>query len=424
MLEPASDRLTRWLAALRELLEAADPVLVVAAAGAVAAVAVLLALAVRRRARVTAAAAEFAEIKGRLTAMSEMTARRQAEEAHALDERVEQVAARLGATLDGVSRRLADGLAETQRQTSDTVARLSERVDTLARHMGDNLAEAGRRTTETLSSLNERLAVIAEARQSLADLSSEVGSLSGVLANKQARGAFGQVRMEAIIRDALPAGAYAFQATLSNGKRPDCVIRLPNTPAPLVIDSKFPLEGFEALRIARGADEQKAARDAIRAAVGRHIDEIAGKYLIPGETQDTALMFVPSESVYGDLHEHFADLVQRAHRARVVIVAPNILMLAVQTVQAVIKDAKMRDQAGLLQREVGLLLGDVGRLAERVTELERHFALSGKALEKVSASAGAIGRRGERLTALDLEDDPERHVGTAQAAGELTARAS
>jgi len=421
MVEPVSDRLSYWLAALRETLNAADPVLAVAAA-ILAVMALLLVLALRRGPPPSATAAEFAEIKGRLTAMSEMTVRRQAEEAHALDERVEQVAARLGSALDGVSRRLSDSLAETQRQNSDTVARLSERVDTLARHMGDNLAEAGRRTTETLSTLNERLAVIAEAKQSLADLSSEVGSLSGVLANKQARGAFGQVRMEAIIRDALPMGAYEFQATLSNGKRPDCVIRLPNTSAPLVIDSKFPLEGFEALRVARSADEQKAAQAAIRTAVGRHVDEIAEKYLLPGETQDTALMFVPSESVYGDLHEHFADLVQRAHRARVVIVAPNILMLAVQTVQAVIKDAKMRDQAGLIQREVGLLLGDVSRLAERVAELERHFAASGKALEKVSTSAARITGRGERLTALDLEEETAP-TGTSPAA-QLTQRAS
>lgn len=421
MVEPVPDRLSQWLASLREALHAADPVLIVGAA-VLAVIVLLLILALGRGSRGSTTAAEFAEIKGRLTAMSEMTVRRQAEEAHALDERVEQVASRLGAALDGVSRRLSESLAETQRQNSDTVARLSERVDTLARHMGDNLAEAGRRTSETLSNLNERLAVIAEAQQSLADLSSEVGSLSGVLANKQARGAFGQVRMEAIIRDALPIGTYEFQATLSNGKRPDCVIRLPNTPAALVIDSKFPLEGFEALRVARGADEQKAAQSAIRTAVGRHIDEIAEKYLLPGETQDTALMFVPSESVYGDLHEHFADLVQRAHRARVVIVAPNILMLAVQTVQAVIKDAKMRDQAGLIQREVGLLLGDVSRLAERVAELERHFAASGKALEKVSTSAARITGRGERLTALDLEDETAPN-GTSPAA-QLTQRAS
>jgi DNA recombination protein RmuC len=419
MVESVSDRWLQWLGAARDALSAADPALLVGIA--LLAALLLLWLALGRRGQSVATAAEFAEIKGRLTAMSEMTARRQTEEAHAIDERVEQVATRLSAALDGVSRRLSESLAETQRQTSDTVARLSERVDTLARHMGDNLAEAGRRTTETLSSLNERLAVIAEARQSLADLSMEVGSLSGVLANKQARGAFGQIRMETIIRDALPAAAYAFQPTLSNGKRPDCVIRLPNTPASLVIDSKFPLEGFEALRIARTPDEQKAARDAIRTAVGRHIDEIAEKYLIPGETQDTALMFVPSESVYGDLHEHFADLVQRAHRARVVIVAPNSLMLAVQTIQAIIKDARMRDQAGLIQREVGLLLGDVTRLAEHVADLERHFGLSGKALQKVTTAAARITGRGERLTALDLEDES----GASSApAPELTSRAS
>lgn len=421
MVETAPDRWTEWLARLRETLDAADPVLV-AGALVLALLLLVLGVALRRGPQSGATATEFAEIKGRLTAMSEMTVRRQAEEAHALDERVEQVAARLGTALDGVSRRLSDSLSEAQRQNSDTVQRLTERVDTLARHMGDNLAEAGRRTTESLSNLNERLAVIAEAKQSLAALSSEVGSLSGVLTNKQARGAFGQVRMETIIRDALPAGAYEFQATLSNGKRPDCVIRLPNTPAPLVIDSKFPLEGFEALRLARTSDEQKAARDAIRTAVGHHIADIAEKYLIPGETQDTALMFVPSESVYGDLHEHFADLVQRAHRARVVIVAPNILMLAVQTVQAVIKDAKMRDQAGLIQREVGLLLGDVARLAERVADLERYFGQSTKALEKVSASAARISGRGERLTALDLEDETAPQGATP--AAQLKQRAS
>ncbi|MFA5949393.1 MAG: DNA recombination protein RmuC [Hyphomicrobium sp.] len=363
-----------------------------------------------------AADQQFAEIKGRLTAMSEMTVQRQAEEARGLDDRLDHVAMRLGSSLEAMSRRVAESLADTHRQTGDTVARMNERIDTLSRHMaqsldtvtarvGDNLAEAGRRTTESLTTLNERLAVIADAKQSLADLSSEVLSLQGVLSNKQARGAFGQMRMETIIRDALPAGAYEFQPTLSNGKRPDCVIRLPNTPAALVIDSKFPLEGFEALRMARAPDEIKAAHQAVREAIGRHIDDIAEKYLLPGETQDTALMFVPSESIYGDLHEQFSDLVQKAHRARVVIVAPNILMLAVQTVQAVIKDAKMRDQAGLIQREVGLLLGDVVRLTERVAELERHFGLSTKALEKVSATAGKITNRGERLKSLDLEDD-------------------
>ena len=370
---------------------------------------------------------QLAEIKGRLAAMGELTSQRQAEQARSLDERLDHVTTRLAESLDTMSRRLADSLSDTHRQTSDTVARMNERIDTLSHHLaqsldtvtarvGDNLAEAGRRTTESLSSLNERLAVIADAKQSLADLSSEVISLQSVLSNKQTRGAFGQMRMETIVRDALPVGAYEFQATLSNGKRPDCVIRLPNTPAVLVIDSKFPLESFEALRTARAAEEVKVAIQAVREAVGRHIDDIAEKYLIPGETQDTALMFVPSESIYGDLHEHHADLVQKAHRARVVIVAPNSLMLAVQTVQAVIKDAKMRDHAGLIQREVGHVLTDVARLAERVTELERHFGLSVKALEKVSISAGAISRRGERLKSLDLEDEmPDNRPALTQA---------
>jgi DNA recombination protein RmuC len=280
---------------------------------------------------------------------------------------------------------------------------MAQTLDSAAARLGANVAEAGRRTSESLSTLNERLVLIDDARQSLAALSSEIGSLHGVLANKQTRGAFGQVRMESIIRDALPAGCYEFQATLSNGRRPDCLIRLPNTAA-LVIDSKFPLEGFEALRAARRAEDRKSAERAIREAVGRHVEGIAEKYRIPGETQDTALMFVPSESIYAELHETFPDLVQKAHRARVMIAAPNVLMLAVQTVQSLLKDARMRDHADVIQREVGRLLEDVSRLIERVGELERHFALSGKALEKVTASAGAISGRGRRLTALDIED--------------------
>ncbi len=198
-----------------------------------------------------------------------------------------------------------------------------------------------------------------------------------MLANKQARGAFGQMRMETIMRDALPSGAYEFQPTLSNGKRPDCVIRLPNA-VPLVVDSKFPLEGFEALRVAHSAEETKLACAAIREAVGRHVAAIEEKYLIPGETQETALMFVPSESVCADLYEKFPDLVQQAHRARVMIVSPNTMMLAVQTVQALLKDAKMRDHADIIQREVGLIIADVAQLVDRVSDPRASLRLVGK----------------------------------------------
>lgn len=327
----------------------------------------------------TSAESQFAEIKGRLSAMAEMTAQRQAEQSVALNKRLDDVAQRLGVTLDAMGRRV-----------------------------GENVARSAQHTAENLSRLNERLAVIEDARQSLATLSSEVVSLHGVLADKQARGAFGQGRMESIIADALPPSAYAFQATLSNGRRPDCIIRIPNSPAPLVIDAKFPLEAFEELRIAGNGDAVKAAMQAVRQTVNAHVEDISGKYLIPGETQDTALMFVPSESIYAELHERFPDVVQRAHRARVFIVAPNILMLAVSTVQAVIKDVRMREQADTIQREVGLLLADVTRLVDRAAEVDRHFTLSAKALEKLNASADKVARRSDRLRTLELEDVPQR----------------
>jgi DNA recombination protein RmuC len=338
------------------------------------------------------AAIEFAKIEGRLAAMGEMGARREQDQTRALNDRIDALSRQLAQALESVSARL-----------------------------GDNLAEAGRRTSESLSTLNERLVLIDDARQSLASLSTEVGTLHGVLSNKQARGAFGQVRMEAIVRDALPSGSYEFQATLSNGRRPDCLIRLPNAPG-LVIDSKFPLEGFEALRASASDEERKAAQRAVREAIGRHVEDIAEKYLLPGETQDIAVMFVPSESIYAELHEGFPDLVQKAHRARVMIVAPNVLMLAVQTVQSLQKDAKMRDHADVIQREVGLLLADVGRLTERVSDLERHFALSGKSLEKVSASAQKITGRGARLSSFDfvLNDSSDAAAQGGQPASETS----
>jgi DNA recombination protein RmuC len=360
------------LEAWRDRLSA-QPEAVVATAAVVVVLLVLIALARRRTAD-----PELAEIKGRLAAMAEIAAQQNSEQMRGLNERIDTLAHHLGQTLDTVTARL-----------------------------GDNLSEAGRRTSDTLSTLNERLALIDEAQRSFSDLSQEVSSLQGVLANKQARGAFGQVRMEAILRDALPASAFELQPTLSNGRRPDCLIRMPNTEAALVVDSKFPLEGFEALRVAGTPQDIKAASQTIREAVRHHIQDIAGKYLIPGETQDTALMFVPSESVCAEIYEKFPDLIQAAHRARVMIVAPNILMVAVHTVQAILKDAKMREHADVIQREVGLLLGDVARLVDQVADLKRHFALSGTALEKVFTSAGKISDRGERLTSVELDEMTE-----------------
>lgn len=394
------------LSGIEDFLAANALVLTCAAIGISGLITALAALLAAARSRSRAAGEDFAELKGRLSAMAELSVQQTAEQARSLNERIDTLARHVSQALDSTAARLGENLTATAARMGEnlnaTAARLGENINATAARLGDNLSESERRTWESLSTLNERLALIDEANRSLSELSSEVGSLHGVLANKQARGAFGQMRMETIVRDALPAGAYDFQPTLSNGKRPDCVIRLPNA-EPLVVDSKFPLEGFEALRVAQSADETKLACAAIREAVGRHVAAIEEKYLIPGETQETALMFVPSESICADLYEKFPDLVQGAHRARVMIVSPNTFMLAVQTVQSLLKDAKMRDHADIIQREVGLLIADVAQLVERVSDLDRHFALAGKSLEKVSASTTKILARRDRLNILDLD---------------------
>jgi DNA recombination protein RmuC len=282
---------------------------------------------------------------------------------------------------------------------------VNERLDRMTHRVGTDLTETARKTTDSIAKLHERLAVIDSAQKNLTDLSSNMVSLQEILANKQARGAFGQMRMEAIIQDGLPKGAYTFQATLSNGKRPDCILHLPNTKAGVVIDAKFPLEGFEAFRVARAPEEKKEAARRVRIDVGRHVDAMAERYFLPGETQDTAILFVPSEAIYADLAEHFSDLVQKAHRARIVICAPNMLMLAVQTMQAILKDVKMREQAHLIQREVTRLMDDMGRLRERVLDLQRHFGQANQDIEKILTSSERIASRGNKIESLEFEGD-------------------
>ena len=273
---------------------------------------------------------ELGELRGRLAAMAETSSARHNELAGAISSEQLRLSEALTQRLDLVTARLGDGLATVSHRLSENFETVSQRLGSnladATMKLGSTLADTQSRNADSLSKLHERLALIDQAGASLSELSNQVVTLKDVLGNKQMRGAFGQVRMEAIIEDSLPRGAYEFQATLSNGSRPDCLVRLPSAPAPLVIDAKFPLEGFEALRIARTPEEVAAASARIREAIGKHVDAIAGKYLIAGETQDTALMFVPSEQVYAELHERFTDLVQKSHRARVVIVSPNVLM--------------------------------------------------------------------------------------------------
>jgi DNA recombination protein RmuC len=303
----------------------------------------------------------------------------------------------LAATQNEIVGRFAQALeGQTALQTM-----LAGRIDALDLRLGASLKETADKTAETLGGIQTRLTVIDEAQKNITDLSGQMVSLQEILANKQARGAFGQQQMEAIVADALPPNAYEFQGTLSNGSRPDCIIRLPGVKTAIVIDSKFPLESFAQLRAA-GEGERKAAVARVRVDVLKHVKDIAGKYLISGETQTPAIMFVPSESIYADLHEFCPDVIREAQRAQVVVVSPNILMLAIATVQTVLKDARMREQANLIQKEVGALLKDVRLLGDRTEKLGRHFDQANGDIKDILTSAGKIAGRAEKIEKVEL----------------------
>jgi DNA recombination protein RmuC len=296
--------------------------------------------------------------------------------------------------VDAMGRALAGRQAEMAKA-------MSERLDSVTHRFGHSLTQSTRYTMQSLQALHERLGIIDRAHDNLTELTDQVTTLRDVLANKQARGAFGQARMESIVQDGLPKGGYAFQYTLSTGKRPDCVVLLPDQ-RPLCIDAKFPLEAVTALREARSEPEKKAAAQQLRTDVMRHVDDIAGKYLIPGETQDTALMFVPSESVYAEIHDGFDDVIQKAYRARVVLVSPSLLMLAIQVMQQILKDARMRDAADQIRTEVLSLGDDLARLRERVLKLQTHFGQASEDVRQILVSADKIERRAARIEELDF----------------------
>ncbi len=287
-------------------------------------------------------------------------------------------------------------------QTVAAQNQLSGRLDDLNQRLGTSLKETSEKTAETLGGIQTRLTVIDEAQKNISALSGQVVSLQQVLANKQARGAFAQAQMEDIVRDGLPPSLYDFQFTLSNRNRPDCVIRIPGNKALLVIDAKFPLECFSLLRQAGNDEERRAAQARVKSDVGKHVNDIAERYLIPGEVQTPAIMFVPSEAIYADLHAEFDDVIQKAHRAQVMVVSPNILMLAINTIQTVMKDARMREQADLIRKEVGVLVGDVRRLSERVAKLQAHFSQAETDLRDITVSTDKIIARGEKIGKAEL----------------------
>jgi DNA recombination protein RmuC len=315
-----------------------------------------------------------------------------------------------------------DQLAEFARVQADTAARIeamrdllagrqadlgrmvNERLDSVTHHLSQSMHTTRQHTADSLQKLNERLVVIDGAQKNITELASQVTSLQSVLTNKQQRGAFGQGRMEIIVQDGLPKGCYQFQFTLSNNSRPDCAVFLPDQ-RPLVIDAKFPLEAVTAFHDAKSDDERKHAAARVRQDINRHVSDIAQKYLIRGETQDLALMFVPSESVYLELHDGFDDLVQKAMRAHVLIVSPALLMLAISVIQQIQKDARMREAADQIHAEVGHLMDDLKRMHERVLKLQQHFGQANEDVRQILISAEKVEKRATRIADVEFGGD-------------------
>jgi DNA recombination protein RmuC len=305
------------------------------------------------------------------------------------------------AELSGV---LQNFSAQAQSQQIHLQRTLDERLDQVGQRVGHGLIEQSQRTQASLSQLHERMAVIDAAQNNLQALSGEMLSLKDILSNKQTRGAFGQGRMEAIIADGLHSRAYSFQATLSNNMRPDCLISLPDSKLKLVIDSKFPLEAYNAMRDAPDESSRKIAETQLKSDVLKHVKDIADKYQISGETHETAIMFVPSESIYAELNEKFEDVVQKSHRQRVILASPNVLMLLVQTMQAIVKDAAMREQAHVIQAEVIKLLEDVTRMKDRFGSLRKHFEQANGDLEQLNVSTDKVAKRALKIESMDVEE--------------------
>ena len=304
--------------------------------------------------------------------------------------------------------RLAGGLhhvSEAQSLSQTAMIQLMEnRLAEVQRFMGESLTGSSMRTARSLGDLQQRLETIDKAQANIEKLSGNVLSLQDILANKQTRGAFGEIQLHDIVAKALPPDAYTMQATLSNGKRVDCLVHLPNPPGPLAIDAKFPLEAYEALRRAENPRQVQEANMALRAAVRTHIKAISDKYIIEGETADGALMFLPSEAVYAELHANFPEIVREGFAARVWIVSPTTCMATLNTMRAILKDARLREQTGAIRKELAELYKDIERLSERVGNLDRHFGQAAKDIEEIKISSDKAGKRARRLDAFDFEE--------------------
>ncbi|MCH2248907.1 MAG: DNA recombination protein RmuC [Cognatishimia sp.] len=293
--------------------------------------------------------------------------------------------------------KLQENLANMQLRTNQSLADLQEKLN-------QSLMGNAKQTATSLTQLQERLSTIDKAQENITKLSGDVLSLQDILSNKQTRGAFGEIQLNDIVGKALPTDSYALQVTLSNGKRADCLIHLPNPPGPIVIDSKFPLEAYEAMLASTSEAELKAGIQMFKTSVRKHIKDISEKYIIEGETADGALMFLPSEAIYAELHAKFPDLVREGFDSRVWIVSPTTCMATLNTMRAILKDARMREQAGEIRKALKNLHRDVEIVGERAGKLETHLRQAGDDVAGILTASSRASKRAHKLDNFDFEE--------------------
>ena len=291
-----------------------------------------------------------------------------------------------------------------QAQEKEVTKKVEERLTEMMKNFGDGMEKSRLTQQTTMGELKERLVLIDAAQKNIEELSSQVVSLQDILSNKQARGAFGEIQLADLVRSIMPPNAYSFQATIGGNKRVDCLLTLPNPPGAIAIDAKFPLESYRALVNANDENDRLLARKTLASDVLKHVRDISEKYIVPGETAESALMFLPSEAVYAELHANLADVIEKSWRAKVWIVSPTTLMATLNTIRAVLKDSQMREQAHVIQREVSLMLTDVERLDSRVGKLETHFRQAEDDIRQIRVSADKLAKRGGRIEEIEVGD--------------------
>ncbi|WP_443643889.1 DNA recombination protein RmuC [Candidatus Levibacter sp. Uisw_134_01] len=281
---------------------------------------------------------------------------------------------------------------------------IEERLGNIGSSIGNSLNQQTQNTQKSLTEMHERLAVIDRAQENIHSLSNQVNDLQNILSNKQLRGAFGEVQLENIVRDALPQNAYQFQYTLTSNSRVDCIVKMPEPPGPICIDSKFPLEDYKKFAGTTNDQEKKDYLRLFHNAVQKHIKDIAEKYILPGETSDSAIMFLPSESIYSEINIRFPKLVNESRNKKVYMAGPDNLMLLLHTVRAILRDATMSQTAGKIQIEVDKLTNDLNLLADRIFKLDKHFDLARKDLDDIKISHRKIENRGNLITSIDIDE--------------------